>query len=118
MKSKILILLFSVIFSITFAQVKKIKRKDITEINPEWRLIKTVSGTYGIMGHNDKIIVQPIYSKIEKYGEYNKDLALVKGIAGTYGFIDKSGKEVIPAHYDLKEIKSGFSTLYKKYVMK
>lgn len=118
MKTKIVTLLFSVMFSMTFAQVKKIKRKDISEINPEWRLIKTVSNTYGIVGYNDKIIVQPIYSKIEKYGEYKEDLALVKGIAGTYGFIDKSGKEVIPARYDLQEIKSGFSALYKKHIVK
>lgn len=118
MKSKILIVLFSVTFSTIFAQVKKIKRKDIVEINTEWRLVKTVSNTYGIMDQNGKIIAQPIYSKIEKFGEYDEDLALVKGIAGTYGFIDKSGKEVIPVHYNLREIKSGFPAIYKKHITK
>lgn len=116
MKSKLLIIAFLSIFMTTFSQVKKIKRNDILEINKEWRLIKTNSNTYGIMDQNGKIIVQSIYSKIEKFGEYDKNLALVKNVSDGYGFIDKTGKEIIPAHFEINDIKSGFHSLYKKYV--
>lgn len=118
MKTKFLIILFLGIFISTFTQVKKIKRNDILEINKEWRLIKTNANTYGIADLAGKIIVQPIYSKIEKFGEYRKNLALVENVSGGFGFIDKSGKEIIPAHYERKDIKTDFPALYKKYVIR
>ncbi len=93
-----------------------LKREDISKINKNWRLIKTTAGTYGIMDKNGKTISQPIYSKINKFGEYSNDLALVKNASGTYGFIDKSGKEVIPSQYELEYIKVNFSSLHKKYI--
>ncbi|MEN4762004.1 WG repeat-containing protein [Chryseobacterium sp. C39-AII1] len=116
MKLKLSVI-FLLITSFTIvAQIKKRQRDDLSAINKEWRIIKTNGSTYGIIGQNEKIIVQPIYSKIEKFGIYHPNLALVKNISKAYGFIDKSGKEVIPAQYELKEIQSNFSTLYKKYV--
>lgn len=118
MKIKFLIILFLGTFITNFAQVKKIKRNDILEINKDWRLIKTNASTYGIADQKGKIIVQPIYSKIEKFGEYSKNLALVKNVSGGFGFIDESGKEIIPANYERKDIKTDFPKLYKKYVIR
>lgn len=118
MKSKFLTLLFVTACLTASAQVKKIKRDDLLEINKDWLLIKTNSNTYGIMDQSGKVIVQPVYSKIDKFGEYNKNLALVKNVAGGYGFINESGREIIPAHHERKAIKADFSALYKKYVVK
>lgn len=92
------------------------KREDISNINRNWRLVKTSAGTYGIMDKNGKTISKPIYSKIYKFGEYSNDLALVKNASGTYGFINRSGNEIIPSQYELEYIKINFSSLYKKYI--
>lgn len=116
MKFKIITLLCFTLFNLSFSQVKLSKRDDISKINKNWRLAKTVSGTYGIMDKGGKIIVQPIYSKINNFGEYSEDLALVKNISGSYGFINNSGTEIIPPQYELNYIKNYFSSLYKKYV--
>lgn len=118
MKTKLIILFFLSISYSMFAQVKTIKRKDITDIHKDWVLIKTISGTYGIMSQNGKMIVQPTYAKIDRFGVFNKNMALVKNVSDTYGFIDTSGKEVIPAQYALEEIKTEFPSLYKKYISK
>ncbi|MET3034705.1 WG repeat-containing protein [Chryseobacterium sp. NRRL B-14859] len=116
MKLKFLTLLFTGLFSLSFSQIKIMKREDISKINTNWRLSKTTSGTYGIADKSGKTIVQPVYSKINKFGEYAEDLALVKNVSDGYGFIDKSGKEVIPARYELQEIKTNFTSLRKKYM--
>lgn len=116
MKSKLLILCCMSVFSFSFSQMKISKRDDISKINKNWRLAKTNSGTYGISDVSGKIIAQPVYSKINKFGEYSEDLALVKNITGTYGFINRSGTEIIPAHYELEYIKKNFSVLKKKYI--
>ena len=116
MLNKILVILFLSLFTLSFAQIKKIKRKDISQINKNWSLIKTVSNTYGISSDKGSIIVQPIYTKIEEFGKYDKSLALVENVAGGCGFIDKSGKEVIPAQFERSEIKNNFQSLYKKYI--
>jgi len=116
MKSKLLILCCMSIFSFSFSQMKIIEREDLSKINKNWRLTKTHSGTYGISDKSGKIIVQPVYSRINKFGEYADDLALVKNIAGTYGFINRSGTEIIPAHYELDYLEKNFSVLKKKYI--
>jgi hypothetical protein len=116
MKSKFLILICMTVFSLSFSQIKMSEREDISKINKNWRLTKTNSKTYGISDKSGKVIVQPVYSKINTFGEYAEDLALVKNITGTYGFINRSGAEVIPAYYELEEIKTNFSALKKKYI--
>lgn len=116
MKSKLLILCCMSIFSFSFSQMKITEREDLSKINKNWRLTKTYSGTYGISDKSGKIIVQPVYSRINKFGEYADDLALVKNIAGTYGFINRSGTEIIPAHYELDYLEKNFSVLKKKYI--
>lgn len=68
------------------------------------------------MDKGGKVIVQPVYSKINDFGEYAGDLAMVKNISGTYGFINSSGTEIIPPQYELNYIKNNFSALYKKYI--
>ncbi|MCD9617689.1 WG repeat-containing protein [Chryseobacterium gleum] len=116
MKSKLLILCCISVFSFSFSQMKITEREDLSKINKNWRLTKTHSGTYGISDKSGKIIVQPVYSRINKFGEYADDLALVKNIAGTYGFINRSGTEIIPAHYELDYLEKNFSVLKKKYI--
>lgn len=116
MKSKLLILCCMSVFSFSFSQMKITEREDLSKINKNWRLTKTHSGTYGISDKSGKIIVQPVYSRINKFGEYADDLALVKNIAGTYGFINRSGTEIIPAHYELDYLEKNFSVLKKKYI--
>jgi len=116
MKSKLLILCCMSIFSFSFSQMKITEREDLSKINKNWRLTKTHSGTYGISDKSGKITVQPVYSRINKFGEYADDLALVKNIAGTYGFINRSGTEIIPAHYELDYLEKNFSVLKKKYI--
>ena len=116
MKSKLLILCCMSVFSFSFSQMKITEREDLSKINKNWRLTKTHSGTYGISDKSGKIIVQPVYSRINKFGEYADDLALVKNIAGTYGFINRSGTEIIPANYELDYLEKNFSVLKKKYM--
>ncbi|QBJ88842.1 WG repeat-containing protein [Chryseobacterium gleum] len=116
MKSKLLILCCMSVFSFSFSQMKITEREDLSKINKNWRLTKTHAGTYGISDKSGKIIVQPVYSRINKFGEYADDLALVKNIAGTYGFINRSGTEIIPAHYELDYLEKNFSVLKKKYI--
>ncbi len=116
MKAKLLILTCMAVFSFSFSQVKTSERQDISKINKNWRLTKTNSGTYGISDTSGKVIVQPVYSKINRFGEYSVDLALVKNITGSYGFINTSGTEIIPSHYELDYIKNNFSALRKKYI--
>ncbi|MCE4064078.1 KWG Leptospira [Chryseobacterium gleum] len=116
MKSKLLILCCISVFNFSFSQMKITEREDLSKINKNWRLTKTHSGTYGISDKSGKIIVQPVYSRINKFGEYADDLALVKNIAGTYGFINRSGTEIIPAHYELDYLEKNFSVLKKKYI--
>jgi WG containing repeat len=115
MKLQLLALFLCTSFGVS-AQIKKIKRDDLLLINKDWRLVKTNANTYGIENGRGKIIVQPIYVRIEKFGSYAKNLALVKNISDGYGFIDTTGKEIIPAHYDLSYIKSSFSLLKTKYL--
>lgn len=116
MNLKLLILIGITLFSFSFSQVKLSKREDLSRINKNWRLTKTISGTYGIIDKSGNIIVQPVYSKINKFGEYSNDLAMVKNISGSYGFINLSRTEAIPARYELKYIQNNFSSLYKKYI--
>jgi len=116
MKLKLFIPICIMISCLTFSQVKLSKREDLSRINKNWRLTKTISGTYGIIDKSGNIIVQPVYSKINKFGEYSNDLAMVKNISGSYGFINLSGTEAIPARYELKYIQNNFSSLYKKYI--
>ncbi|MFZ4927505.1 WG repeat-containing protein [Chryseobacterium sp. Mn2064] len=116
MKAKLITLLCFFLFTFSFSQVKLSKRNDISKINKDWRLTKTISGTYGIMDTGGKIIVQPVYSKINTFGEYSEDLAMVKNISGSYGFINRSGTEIISPQYELSYIKNNFSSLYKKYI--
>lgn len=101
MRSKILLFLFMAMSFSAFAQKQNGYKKvyKLNEYNKDWALVKTVSGTYGFVDKNGKVIVQPIYSKIEKFGEYNKDWALIKSISDAYGFIDKTGKVIVDPIY-------------------
>ncbi|WP_185156467.1 WG repeat-containing protein [Chryseobacterium sp. Tr-659] len=116
MKTKFLILICISVFGFSFSQIKISKREDLSRINKNWVLTKTKSGTYGISDKNGKVVVQPVYSKINTFGEYSDDLALVKNISGAYGFINSSGSEIIPCNYELEYIKTHFSSLHKKYI--
>lgn len=104
------------VFNFSFSQMKTSEREDLSRINRNWRLAKTISGTYGITDTGGKVVVSPVYSKIYTFGQYSPDLALVKNISGTYGFINKSGIEIVPSRYNLHDIKTNFSAIYKKYI--
>ena len=65
----------------------------------DWALVKTITGTYGFIDTSGKIVVEPIYAKIEKFKINSGEYALVKSIAGTYGLIDKDGKEIVKTIY-------------------
>ena len=78
MKQQLLAALFLCTSFGVSAQIKKIKRNDLSLINKDWRLVKTNANTYGIENGSGKMIVQPIYTRIEKFGSYAKNLALVK----------------------------------------
>jgi len=107
----ILIVLFLIASSFSFAQEGYKKVYEFGDYHKDWALVKTVSGTYGFIDKDKKVVVQPIYVKIEKFGKHQEGLALVKSIADSYGFIDQNGKEVIPAIYTLGEVKNNFKGL-------
>ncbi|NJK84516.1 MAG: WG repeat-containing protein [Saprospiraceae bacterium] len=75
-------------------------------------MVKTITGLYGLIDNNGKIIVPANYKSIEKFGKYSNDLALVKTITGKYGFVNKEGKEVVETKYELEEIKRNLYQIY------
>ncbi|WP_296146528.1 WG repeat-containing protein [uncultured Flavobacterium sp.] len=111
MKSKVLLFLFLIVSSLSFAQSGYKKVYEFGDYHKDWAMVKTISGTYGFIDKNKNIVVQPIYTKIEKFGKHQEGLAMVKSIADSYGFIDQNGKEVIPAIYTLDEVKNNFKGL-------
>jgi len=100
------------------AQLKKIKSSDPFLISKGWKLVKTNAATYGIMDASGKLIVQPVYTSIQRFDVFAKNVALVKNVSDGYGFIDTTGREVVPAQFELPYIKSHFSVLRTKYMEK
>jgi len=96
MKTKIIIFAFIFIYSIASAQSEYAKVYNYDIYNKGWAMVKTTSGTYGFINKDKKIVVEPIYSKIEKAG----DFLLVKNVSDAYGLLDMNGNEVTPAIYD------------------
>ncbi|MEE1944191.1 WG repeat-containing protein [Pedobacter sp. KR3-3] len=115
MKRFTLLFFFLLIGSVAFAQNGYQKKYAYNQYNKDWALVKTVSGTYGFIDRDGKVVVPAIYAKIEKFGKYNENLAMVKSISDTYGFIDRNGKVVIPATYKLKDIEQNFQAIYKNH---
>lgn len=96
MKTKLIIFAFICINSLVLAQEKYAKVYNYNDYNTGWAMVKTNAGTYGFINKDKKIVVQPIYSKIEKFGNF----ILVKNVSEAYGLLDKTGKEIVPAIYD------------------
>lgn len=96
MKTKLIICAFVWISSLALAQSEYAKVYAYDDYNKGWAMVKTNAGTFGFINKDKKIVVQPIYSKIEKNG----DFILVKNVSDVYGLLDKSGKEVTPAIYE------------------
>jgi hypothetical protein len=59
-----------------------------------------IDGYYGMVNTDMKVVVQPIYGKIEKTYRYNDELWCLVERDGYYGFIDRNGKEIVEAKYE------------------
>ena len=99
MKNKLMILMLILITNLSYSQNGYKRVYDYDEYRKDWALVKTITGTYGFIDKSGKIVVQPIYDKIEKFKINSGEFALVKSISSTYGLINKDGKEVVKTIY-------------------
>lgn len=100
MKSKLLVIVLLLITTLGYSQKNYRRIYNSNKNHNDWKLIKSIVGTYGFIDNAGKVVVPPIYKRIGKFGRVGENYSLVKSITGMFGLIDYNGKEVIPCNYE------------------